>query len=44
MTTHRAEWVGGSLLLNPGEVMGKDGRSSFVLLETASREWEWVDL
>jgi hypothetical protein len=38
------EWVGETLLLNPGEVMGKDGRSSLVLLDTASRQIEWVDL
>ena len=36
--------VGKCILLNPGEVMGLNGRSSLVLIETASGEVQWVDL
>ena len=40
----RAEWIGGCLLLDPGELMGLKGRSTLVLLDSGSREVEWVDL
>jgi predicted phosphodiesterase len=38
------EWIGGCLLLNPGEVMGMKGRSSLAMVETADRSVQWVDL
>jgi putative phosphoesterase len=38
------EWVGNTLLLNPGEVMGLMGRRSLVLLETEERRINWIDL
>ena len=39
------EWVGDTLLLNPGELFGGlTGRSTFVWLDPATRALEWVDL
>lgn len=35
--TLHEEVVDGTLLLNPGEIMGRFGRSTFMLLETATR-------
>jgi len=34
------EWVGDCLLLNPGELMGMKGPSTFAMLDTESREVE----
>lgn len=42
--TAHEEWVGDCLLLNPGEVMGMNGRSSFAWVDTESGEVEYVDL
>jgi putative phosphoesterase len=42
-TAHQ-EQRGQTLLLNPGEVMGLNGRSSLVLYDTSSRRLTWVDL
>jgi putative phosphoesterase len=39
-----SEWVGDCLLLNPGELMGLNGRSSLALVELPSRAVEFVDL
>jgi len=36
--------VNGALLLNPGEVMGLNGRSTLAIVETATKEVEWVEL
>jgi putative phosphoesterase len=33
-----------TVLLNPGEMMGMNGRSTLVLFDTATREVEWVEL
>ncbi len=44
---HRAhhEWVGDTLLLNPGELFGGlTGRSTFVWLDPTTRALEWVEL
>jgi uncharacterized protein len=42
-TTH-VEWVGETLLLNPGELMGLQGRSTIALLDTETREVEFVEI
>jgi putative phosphoesterase len=42
-TAHQ-EMIGETLLLNPGEIMGLNGRSSFVILETATREIDAIEL
>ncbi len=42
-TAHQ-EWVGETLLLNPGELMGMKGKSTFAILESTSRVVEWVTL
>lgn len=43
---HKAheELVGNSLLLNPGELMGLYGRTTFAWFDTESREVEWVEV
>lgn len=42
--THE-EWVGPTLLLNPGELFGGlTGRSTLVLLDTETRQVKWIDL
>ncbi len=38
------EQMGATLLLNPGELMGLNGRSGFVLLEIETRSLTWVDI
>jgi putative phosphoesterase len=38
------EQVGNCLLLNPGEVMGRDGRSSFIILDTETRAVRFMDV
>jgi hypothetical protein len=42
--TAHSEWVGDCLLLNPGELMGLNGRSSLAWVELPSRECTFVDL
>ncbi|MCJ7514072.1 MAG: YfcE family phosphodiesterase [Anaerolineales bacterium] len=42
--TAHFEWVGGCLLLNPGELMGLDGRSSLALVDLPDREVQFLDL
>ncbi|MEJ2013376.1 MAG: metallophosphoesterase [Anaerolineales bacterium] len=42
-TAHLSE-VGDCLLLNPGEVMGLNGRSSLALVDSETREVRWIDL
>jgi putative phosphoesterase len=42
--TAHVEWVGETLLLNPGELMGLQGRSTIALLETETREVEFVEI
>ena len=39
---YRVEKIGGSLLVNPGELLGKDAQPSFVVLDTATLEVERV--
>ena len=41
---HRQERINATTLLNPGDVMGKDGPGSFCLFDTTSREIELVKL
>ncbi len=38
------EWVGNTLLLNPGELMGMNGRSTFAIFDTDSDAVEWMEL
>ncbi len=38
------EWIGETLLLNPGELMGLNGRSTLALYNTASKQVAFVDL
>jgi hypothetical protein len=38
------EWVGGCLLLNPGELMGMKGNSRMAVVDTATRAVEDIDL
>ncbi len=40
--TAHSEQIAGTLLLNPGEIMGLNGRRSLVLYNTSSRNLEWV--
>ncbi len=42
--TAHEERIGKSLLLNPGEVMGLNGRSTFAIYDTAEDTVEWVEL
>ena len=35
---HRLETVGKTLLLNPGEIMGKEGRPGFCIVDTLTRD------
>jgi putative phosphoesterase len=41
---YRQERIKDTLLLNPGDLMGKDGPGSFCLFDTASREIELINL
>lgn len=41
--TANMEWIGDTLLLNPGELMGMNGRSSIALLDSNSMKVEFVD-
>jgi putative phosphoesterase len=38
------EKIGGTRLLNPGELMGMNGRSTLVIYDTQSEEIDWIDL
>lgn len=38
------EWIGSTLLLNPGELLGMNGRSSFAIFDTSTRKTQWIDL
>jgi putative phosphoesterase len=38
------EKIGETLLLNPGELMGMNGRSTFVIYDTQTGEVKWVEL
>lgn len=42
--TAHEEWVGKTLLLNPGEVMGMNGNSTLALVDTETMAVEWVNL
>jgi putative phosphoesterase len=42
--TANEEWVGNTLLLNPGELMGLQGRSTIAILDTETRGVEFVDI
>lgn len=42
--TYKVEMIGESLLMNPGELLGKDGQPSFIILETSSLHAEKVDI
>lgn len=38
------EWVGKTLLLNPGEVMGLNGRSTMAIYTPKDKELTWVEI
>ncbi len=42
--TAHVEWVGECLLLNPGELMGMNGKSSLALIELPSRQVQFIEL
>lgn len=42
--TVNEEWVENTLLLNPGELMGMNGRSTFAIYDTESSNVEWIEL
>lgn len=42
--TAHEEWVGETLLLNPGEVMGMNGRSTMAIFNTVSKKVTWIEL
>jgi predicted phosphodiesterase len=42
--TANEEWIGETLLLNPGEVLGLKGRSSIAMVDTTDRSVSWIDL
>jgi putative phosphoesterase len=42
--TAHEEWMGKTLLLNPGELMGLQGRSTLALLDTHNRAVEFVEV
>ena len=41
--TAHSEWIGDTMYLNPGELMGMNGRSSIALLDNKSMRVEFVD-
>ena len=42
--TANEEWVGNTLLLNPGELMGLQGRSTIAILDTISKTVEFIEI
>jgi len=42
--TAHEEWIGETLLLNPGEMMGLNGRSTIALYNTKSKQVAFVEL
>ncbi len=42
--TLHEEFVGKTILLNPGELMGLNGRSTFCIIDTKNMETNWVEL
>ena len=42
--TAHEEWIAETLLLNPGEIMGLNGRSTLAILETKTRAVAWVEV
>ncbi|MBW8010028.1 MAG: metallophosphoesterase [Chloroflexi bacterium] len=38
------EWVGETLLINPGEVMGLNGRSSLAIYSPNEKELSWIEI
>lgn len=42
-TAHQST-VGKTILLNPGEIMGLNGKRTMVLIDTNTREIEWVEI
>jgi len=42
--THKIERIGSTDLINPGEIMGRFGRSTFVIYDTSSRQGETVEV
>ena len=42
--TAHEEMLSDTLLLNPGEVMGMNGRSTIAIVDTGTNEVEWVEL
>jgi len=42
--TAHAEWVGNTLLLNPGELMGMNSRSTLAVVDSVSKVVEFVEV
>ena len=42
--TAHEEMVGDCLLLNPGEIMGMNGRSTLAIVELPNKQVEWIEL
>lgn len=42
--TAHEEYLGNTLLLNPGELMGLNGSSTFCIFNTENRELSWIEL
>jgi putative phosphoesterase len=42
--TAHEEWVGDTLLLNPGELMGLQGRSTVAIYDTDRKEVEFIEI
>lgn len=42
--TANEEWVEDCLLLNPGDLMGMNGRSTLAIVDTSDRSVEWIEV
>ena len=42
--TANEEWIGQTLFLNPGELMGMNSRSTLAIFDTQTKEVEWIEL
>ena len=42
--TAHEEWIGDTLLLNPGELMGLQGRSTVAIFDTQTKKVEFVEI
>jgi len=42
--TYDYQTIGNTILINPGEIMGKDGQPGFVIMDTTSLDYERISL